>query len=93
MRYARAQGMIPEKLLKEIQQYADGIYLYIPRKEENRLSWGERTHSKQEVSRRNAAIYQAAQRGEAIEALAERFFLSEKTIRRILLEERRKLQK
>lgn len=90
MRYARAQDLIPAKLLQELQQYVDGAYLYVPRKQENRLSWGERTHSKQETARRNAAIFHDAQRGESVEALAERYFLSEKTIRRILLEERRK---
>lgn len=90
MRYARAQEILPEKLLKELQQYADGVYLYVPRKQENRLAWGERTHSKQETSRRNAAIFADAALGISPEALAERYFLSEKTIRRILLQEKRK---
>ncbi len=90
MRYVRAQELLPESLLKELQQYADGVYLYIPRKQENRLSWGERTHSKQETARRNAAIWADAVQGNSPAVLAERYFLSEKTIRRILLEERRK---
>lgn len=90
MRYARAQDLIPAELLRELQQYADGVYLYVPRKQENRLSWGDRTHSKQETARRNAAIFQEAEQGVSAEKLARRHFLSEKTIRRILLEERRK---
>lgn len=90
MRYVRAQDLIPAELLKELQRYADGIYLYVPRKKENRLSWGERTQSKQETAQRNAAIYADAKRGTSVEALAARYFLSEKSIRRILLQERRK---
>ena len=90
MRYARAQDLIPAELLAQLQQYVDGAYLYVPRKQGNHLSWGERTQSKQETARRNAAIFHDAQQGSSVEALAERYFLSEKTIRRILLEERRK---
>lgn len=91
MRYARAQDLIPAELLAQLQQYVDGAYLYVPRKQENHLSWGERTQSKQETARRNAAIFRDAQQGVSVETLAERYFLSEKTIRRILLEERRKV--
>ena len=90
MRYARAQDLIPAELLAQLQQYVDGAYLYVPRKQENHLSWGERTQSKQETARRNAAIFRDSQQGVSVETLAERYFLSEKTIRRILLEERRK---
>ena len=50
MRYARAQDILPQQLLNELQQYIDGAYLYIPRKQENRLAWGERTHSKRETA-------------------------------------------
>ena len=74
MRYIRAQDVLPADLLNQLQQYVDGAYLYIPRREENRLAWGQRTNSKAET---------AAQ-------LAEAYFLTEKTIRRILLEERQK---
>lgn len=90
MRYARAQDLIPAELLAQLQQYIDGAYLYVPRKQENRLSWGERTQSKRETAQRNAAIFEDAKRGDPIEVLAGRYFLSEKTIRRILLNERRK---
>lgn len=90
MRYARAQDILPAELLTQLQQYIDGCYLYIPRKEENRLSWGERTHSKRETALRNAAILQHAEEGKTAAELAEAYFLTEKTIRRILLEERRK---
>ena len=90
MRYARAQDILPQQLLNELQQYIDGAYLYSPRKQENRLAWGERTHSKRETAARNRSIFLEAQAGKEVAALAEAYFLAEKTIRRILLEERKK---
>ncbi|ANU54392.1 hypothetical protein I5Q82_08465 [Acutalibacter muris] len=89
MRYVKAQDILPAKLLSQLQQYVDGAYLYIPRKEENRLSWGERTHSKAETARRNREIYRRYLEGESPEQLAGEFFLTEKTVRRIILEERK----
>lgn len=89
MRYARAQDILPEELLNQLQQYVDGAYLYIPRAKENRLAWGERTHSKKETAARNRSIYADWLSGQGVEALAKAYFLTEKTIRKILSEERK----
>ncbi len=93
MRYARAQDILPADLVTQLQQYVDGAYLYIPRKQENRLAWGARTHSKRETAMRNAVIFQEAEAGKPVSELAKAYFLTEKTIRRILLEERREQEK
>ena len=90
MRYIRAQDVLPADLLNQLQQYVDGAYLYIPRREENRLAWGQRTNSKSETAGRNREIYRRALAGETAAQLAEVYFFTEKTIRRILLEERQK---
>lgn len=90
MRYVRAQDKLPAELLEQIQSYVDGEYLYIPRKEENKRAWGEGTSSKKETASRNAEIFCQARSGVPVRELAERYFLSEKTIRRILLEQRRR---
>lgn len=92
MRYVRAQDILPTELLTQLQQYVDGAYLYIPRKQENRLSWGDRTQSKRETAARNGDIYRRSLDGETPVQLAEAYFLTEKTIRRIILEERRTRQ-
>lgn len=88
MRYIKAQDVLPEEMLTELQQYVDGAYLYIPRRRENRLSWGDRTQSKRETALRNHDIYLRHLMGEHPSRLAEEFFLTEKTIRRIIREER-----
>ncbi len=90
MRYARAQDILPAELITQLQQYVDGAYLYVPRREESRLGWGDRTHSKEETAARNRAIFREAQRGRSAAELADDYFLTEKTIRRILREERQK---
>lgn len=89
MRYIRAQDILPEELLNQLQRYVDGVYLYIPRAKKNRLAWGDRTQSKKETAARNRSIYQDWASGQGVEELAKAYFLTEKTIRRILLEERR----
>ncbi|SFC87900.1 hypothetical protein [Clostridium uliginosum] len=43
MSYASAREIFPEDILKIIQQYVDGECIYIPRKEENKMAWGEIT--------------------------------------------------
>lgn len=39
--YMKAEDVLPEKLIREIQQYVDGTYLYIPRKAGSRRAWGQ----------------------------------------------------
>ena len=40
MGYKAAAQVLPEDLLLAVQEYIDGEYLYIPRKEGSRRSWG-----------------------------------------------------
>ena len=40
MRYMKAADVLPPDLLKQIQTYIDGEYLYIPRRAETRSAWG-----------------------------------------------------
>ena len=41
MRYKNAKDILPMDILALIQEYTDGEYLYIPKKPENRKSWGK----------------------------------------------------
>lgn len=90
MRYRKATEILPEELVEAIQKYMDGGYVYIPRKEENKKKWGEETSLRVELKTRNAEIYQKYQEGFGVKALAEEYFLSEKSIQRILLAEKNK---
>ncbi len=92
MRYLRAQDIFPAELLDKIQQYADGEYIYIPKLETNKKAWGESTSAKQETRIRNAAIYRDYQSGMKTAQLAEKYFLSQKSIQRILSQEKKKAE-
>ena len=48
MSYVNAEDVLPKKLVEEIQKYIDGQLIYIPRKNENTLSWGEKNGTKEE---------------------------------------------
>lgn len=89
MSYANARDIFPENILEIIQQYIDGEYIYIPRKEENKMAWGEATRCKAELLIRNERIYEDYLSGESLQSLSERYFLSPKTIQRIISEKRR----
>lgn len=55
MRYQKANDILPENLVELIQNYIDGGYVYIPRKQENRKNWGEASLAKEELRERNRA--------------------------------------
>ena len=84
MRYLKAEEVLPAQLLAQIQEYADGVYLYIPRRADHRQRWGNSTRYREELKKRNESIRHLRREGLNAEELAERFHLSVKTIQRIL---------
>ena len=84
MRYQKAEDVLPEQLLAEVQKYADGIYLYIPRRADHRQSWGNSTRYREELDLRNESIRARHREGMTTRELAKRFHLSVKTIQRVL---------
>lgn len=86
MGYIKAEEILPAEVIGLIQQYVDGKSIYIPRKQNHRQEWGTGTKIKQELSIRNEQIYKDYQTGLKICELAEKYFLSEKSIQRIIRE-------
>lgn len=84
MSYANARDIFPEDILKIIQNYVNGEYIYIPKKEENKKAWGELTQCKEELRVRNNRMYEDYLNGTSIQSLSERYYLSPKTIQRII---------
>ena len=84
MSYIKAEEILPEDLIRQIQKYADGVYIYIPRKPGTRHAWGQETDYKAELKLRNDRIRSDYAAGESIALLSRRYHLSEKSIRRIL---------
>ena len=86
MSYVNAEDVLPKHLVEEIQKYVDGQLLYIPRKMENSLAWGEKKGTKEELLKRNQGIIDYYKDGHTVEELSKLFFLSEKRIRGIIHE-------
>lgn len=89
MSYKRAEKVLPVDLLKLIQEYVDGEYLYIPRKPDRKRCWGTNTDTRHEIKIRNRQIYLDYLNETPINELADKYFLSVKSIQRILLQTKR----
>ncbi len=89
MKYIKANDVLPEEIIKIIQEYIDGEYLYVPRKNGNHKAWGENSGIKKVLKNRNTEIYKKYLEGTTINQLTQEFYLSEKSIRRIISEERK----
>ncbi|WP_324824678.1 CD3324 family protein [Sinanaerobacter sp. ZZT-01] len=84
MDYKNASCVLPDDLIAAIQQHVDGEYLYIPRKAENKKGWGELKNSRRLLHERNIAIFEGYRCGASVEKLAEKYYLSPKSIYKIL---------
>ena len=89
MGYRKAEEILPIELIELIQRYVDGESIYIPRKPDRRKEWGSETLIRQELGERNREIYRDYDCGMSVTALAEKFYLSEKSIQRIIREMKR----
>ena len=83
MSYVNATDVLPRFLVEEIQKYVDGQLLYVPRRNENSLSWGEKNGTKEKLAERNQKIVNGYYSGLNIEALSKEYYLSEKRIQGI----------
>ncbi len=84
MSYRKAEEILPMELIELIQQYVDGESIYIPRMPDSRRQWGQKTSIRQELNFRNSCIYEDYCNGSSISDLAEAYYLSTKSIQRIL---------
>lgn len=89
MRYKNATQHLPKELLEQVQQYADGEFLYIPRIKGSKKEWGEKTATRRELKARNERIYKEYLAGERAHTLSRRYFLSIKSIQRIVASQKR----
>lgn len=84
MSYRRAEEILPAEVIELIQKYIDGENIYIPRKGEQKTAWGMKTGLRQELRDRDKRIYEEYRQGISAMQLAERYFLSVKSIQRIV---------
>lgn len=84
MKYVNAKAILPDALLKELQDYIQGGYIYVPSSHKQRKRWGELSGYRIELHQRNCKILQEYSNGFTIEYLANKYCLSVYTIRKII---------
>ncbi len=83
MKYVNAAEVLPERLLRELQAYADGDVLYIPRRA-SKKEWGTVSGSRAFYRERNREIRRLYREGYSMETLEEQYGLAHSTIRKII---------
>lgn len=86
MGYLRAEEILPAEVIELVQRYVDGRSIYVPRKDEHRRAWGAGTQIRQELLERDRQICEDHLAGSTPSELACKYFLSTKSIQRILRE-------
>ncbi len=76
--------VLPPDLLKEVQKYIQGEYLYIPKATGSRKKWGEKSGARQEISIRNKQIRYEFSHGKTIQELADKYYLSVSSLQKII---------
>ena len=84
MKYINAHKILPKELVKELQKYVQGGYIYIPVQDGQHKSWGELSGYQNELEQRNLIIKEEHLNGLTAEYLAEKYCLSVYTIRKII---------
>lgn len=84
MSYRRADEILPADILKILQEYVSGETIYVPKKSECRKKWGSNTGVRENLRQRNEQIWAEYQNGSSTGELAEKYYLTEKSIQRIL---------
>ena len=84
MKYVKVETVLPNSLVKEIQKYIQGEYIYIPCQSKTRKRWGEKTGNREYIKNRNENIRNKYISGTSINDLALEFFLSESSIKKVI---------
>ncbi len=84
MNYINAEKILPEHLVKEIQQYVQGGFVYIPSQPEKRKRWGEKSGYRDYIRKRNMDIKSKYEKGHTKDDLAKEFCLSIDSIKKII---------
>lgn len=84
MNYLNATDILPPALLKEIQKYAGGKLLYVPRQESEGKTWGEVSGQRRYYQKRNRMMLNKFRYGVTVQELAGEYNLSTDTVKKIV---------
>ncbi|MBN2852709.1 MAG: hypothetical protein JXQ23_08240 [Clostridia bacterium] len=84
MKYINGKSVLPKELLNKIQVYVEGEIVYIPKKDEKKKKWGEKSGTREYLAERNMSIYELYESGSKINEISEKFHLSTDSIKKII---------
>ena len=84
MKYKNAKAVLPDALVKELQNYVQGEYIYIPVEQKKQKRGGEVSGYRKELEERNKSIKEEYQNGISMEFLSEKYNLSISAVRKII---------
>lgn len=84
MKPTKAQEVLPSALLEAVQEYIQGEVIYIPKRKHCYKAWGSCSGARYKIDQRNAEIRQLYQQCMSMEQLAEKYYLSIESIRKIV---------
>ena len=82
--YKNAENILPNELLKQIQEFIQGELVYIPQSKKIRRAWGEKSGYRKVLQSRNKQICNQYKEGKTIHQLAHDFYLSTDSIKKII---------
>lgn len=90
LKYKNANSILPAELIETIQQYVQGEYIYIPIRD--KLENIVPTEYEVELQKRDGHIYTKYLEGVSNKRLSDIYSLSESSIRRIIINQRKKYE-
>lgn len=91
IKYRNAKTVLPETLLRELQQYVQGEIIYVPGSDLSRTGWGEANGTREKYSIRNKEIITLYKSGVSKMEIASMYHLSEYSIKKIIHDNRDKV--
>ncbi len=84
LKYKNVKTILPERLYRELQKYVQGEIIYVPKDNSTRAKWGEKNGTRKRYSDRNKEIMRLYRNGVSKEEIADKYYLSEYSIKKII---------
>lgn len=89
MKYINAKDVLPKELIEQLQDYVQGSYVYVPKREDEIKVSDRKSEYRIELEKRNEHIYLKHLQKWSHEQIAKLYHLSLPSIRRIIFEQRK----
>ena len=84
LKYVNAKDVLPPDILAQVQEYTCGALIYVPKQDDKKVGWGQKSGARAQVHTRNRSITEAYRNGATVFELMDEYCLSEASIRKIV---------